>query len=119
MVATRDRRGASIPKQELPIFEEAAFGHGLLRPSRKDALPENTHYADTGCDLHPSCLSCPLVRCRYDEPGGARRLISNERDRRVVRLQREEQLSVDLIAQRFGISRRTVFRVLARARSLR
>jgi hypothetical protein len=86
------------------------------RPSRKDALPEHTHYIDSGCDLHPSCLSCPLVRCRYDEPGGARRLFSDERDRRIVRLQREEQLSIDLLAQRFGVSRRTVFRVLARER---
>jgi hypothetical protein len=86
------------------------------RPSRRDALPENTQYFDSGCDLHPSCLSCPLVRCRYDEPGGARRLISDDRDRRIVRLQREEELSIDLLASRFGISRRTVFRVLARAR---
>jgi len=86
------------------------------RPSRKDALPENTHYIDSGCDLHPSCLSCPLVRCRYDEPGGARRLFSDERDHRIVTLQREEELSIDLLAQRFGVSRRTVFRVLARAR---
>jgi hypothetical protein len=89
------------------------------RPSRKDALPEHTHYIDNGCDLHPSCLTCPLVRCRYDEPGGARRLFSDERDRRIVRLQREEQLSIDLLAQRFGVSRRTVFRVLARERMKR
>lgn len=88
----------------------------VLRPSRKDALPENTHYADTGCDLYSSCLNCPLEHCRYDQPGGARRLMSRERDQRIVRLARDEQLSVDLIAQRFAVSRRTVFRVLARDR---
>ena len=54
---------------------------GRCAPARRDALPEHTHYADTGCDLHPSCLTCPLVRCRYDEPGGARKLLSDERDR--------------------------------------
>jgi hypothetical protein len=94
----------------------APTGTDALRPSRKDALPEHTHYADTGCDLYDSCLNCPLERCRYDQPGGARRLMSRERDQRIVRLQHDEQLSVDLIAQRFAVSRRTVFRVLARDR---
>ncbi len=41
----------------------------LLRP-RIDALPEHTRYNDNGCDLYPSCLRCPLPRCRYEEPGG-------------------------------------------------
>jgi hypothetical protein len=88
----------------------------LRRPHRRDALPEHTHYTDSGCDLHPSCLTCPLARCRYDEPGGVRKLVSDDRDRQIVRLQRHEQMDVDSIAGRFGISRRTVFRVLARAR---
>ena len=88
----------------------------LTRPHRRDALPEHTRYIDTGCDLHPNCLTCPLARCRYDEPGGARKLLSNERDRRIVRLHRDEQVDVDVLARRFEISRRTVFRVLARAR---
>jgi transposase-like protein len=86
-----------------------------LRPSRRDALPEHTSYADTGCDLHPSCLNCPLVRCRYDEPGGARRILSKERDQAIITLQRQGR-SISAIAGRFGISRRTVFRVLARSK---
>jgi hypothetical protein len=114
MVATRETPGIS-PRLAQCIDDAAELP--LVRPPRRDALPEHTHYADTGCDLHPSCLTCPLVRCRYDEPGGARKLVSDERDQRIVRLQREEQLPVDTIARRFGISRRTVFRVLARARS--
>ncbi len=67
---------------------------------------------DTGCEVHKSCLTCPLVRCRYDEPGGARRLLSDERDRSILALRREGR-PIELIAQRFGVSRRTVFRVLA------
>ena len=93
-------------------------GHGALdlgRRARRDALPENTQYNDTGCDVHPSCLTCPLVRCRYDEPGGARKLFSEDRDRVIVSLQREG-VHVEAIARRFGVSRRTVFRALARAR---
>ena len=41
-------------------------------PVREDALPENQDFRDTGCSLSPRCLDCPLPRCRYDEPGGAR-----------------------------------------------
>jgi hypothetical protein len=87
------------------------------RQPRRDALPEHTNYHDTGCDLHPSCLSCPLVRCRYDEPGGARRLLSNDRDSQVLDLQRRGGSTIDAIARSVGVSRRTVFRILARARS--
>ena len=101
--------------------EEAASPSGLMvveadpRQPRRDALPEHTHYHDSGCDLHPSCLSCPLVRCRYDEPGGVRGMLSKERDRTIVALQRQGR-PVNAIALRFGISRRTVFRVLAKAK---
>jgi DNA-binding NarL/FixJ family response regulator len=100
-----------------------ATGHRILalelrRRARSDALPEHTHYLDTGCDVHPRCLTCPLVRCRYDEPGGARKLFSEDRDRSIVSLQREG-VPVGAIARRIGVSRRTVFRALARARVAR
>jgi hypothetical protein len=85
------------------------------RAPRRDALPEHTSYADTGCDIHTSCLTCPLVRCRYDEPGGARKLLSDERDRTILQL-RGEGRPISAIASRFGVSRRTVFRVLAHSR---
>lgn len=88
----------------------------FIRRARRDALPENTRYADTGCEVHHSCLTCPLVRCRYDEPGGARRLFSEGRDRQIVARQRCGE-SINEIARRFGVSRRTVFRALARGRS--
>ena len=84
------------------------------RRTRRDALPEHTQYADTGCEVHHSCLTCPLVRCRYDEPGGARRLLSEGRDRQIVALRRSGD-SINQIARRFGVSRRTVFRALARS----
>ena len=87
----------------------------VTRRARSDALPENTRYVDTGCEVHSSCLTCPLVRCRYDEPGGARRLISRGRDRSIVALRRRG-MGFEEIASRFGVSRRTVFRALARGR---
>ncbi len=86
------------------------------RPRRRDALPEYVHYLDTGCDIHPSCLTCPLARCRYDDPAGLRLAVAAERERGIVRL-REQSVSPNAIARRYGVSRRTVFRVLASARA--
>ena len=79
---------------------------------RADALPEQVEYRDQGCDLFPSCLHCPLPRCRYDEPGGARAMLNRIRDREMRRLRREHELPVDEIARRYRVSRRTVFRAL-------
>lgn len=80
---------------------------------REDALPEHTQYRDEGCEISPSCLRCPLPRCRYDEPGGIRSLLAEYRDREILRL-RAEGWSVDDLARRFHVSRRSVFRILKR-----
>ncbi|MQA00310.1 MAG: helix-turn-helix domain-containing protein [Dehalococcoidia bacterium] len=82
---------------------------------RADALPEYQEYRDEGCDLFPSCLACPLVRCRYDVPGGVRALLNDDRNRRMRLARHEDGLSVDDIARTFRVSRRTVFRVLSPA----
>lgn len=90
-------------------------GDRLERPKRVDALPEYTEYRDTGCDLHPSCLSCPFPRCRYDEPGGVAALLRAARDEAILRSY-EAGRSIDEIARAHGVSRRTVFRVLSARR---
>ena len=100
----------------LLFFGRPSALEAIERVARRDALPEHTNYADTGCDIHPRCLTCPLVRCRYDEPGGARKIFSEERDRSIVRLRRDHRVPIEVLARRFGISRRTVFRVLERQR---
>lgn len=82
-----------------------------LRP-RSDALPENTEYRDTGCDLYPSCLRCPLPRCRYEDPGGAAAILRDGRDAAILRLAGDGSMTIDQIAETFGLSRRTIFRVL-------
>lgn len=78
---------------------------------RHDALPEFTRYRDDGCDISESCFTCPLPRCRYEEPGGLRSILNEQRDRQIIQL-RMEGMPVDALANRFGISRRTVFRVI-------
>ncbi len=89
--------------------------HASGRKVRADALPEHLEYQDGGCELAPSCLRCPLVRCRYDEPGGARKIRQDPRDD-AIRVRRAEGTEIDTLASEFGLSRRSVFRVLARGR---
>ena len=88
----------------------------LELPLRSDALPEHTDYADTGCDLYPSCLNCPLPRCRYEETGGAPAILRTGRDAIILKLATEDGLGVERLAEMFGLSRRTIFRVLRAAR---
>jgi DNA-binding NarL/FixJ family response regulator len=83
-----------------------------LRRVRRDALPEEIRYRDDGCDMHPQCLTCPLPRCRYDEPGGLRGMLNAYRDQQIVAL-RGDGAPVDQIAERYSLSRRTVFRILS------
>ena len=82
---------------------------------RGDRLPEETGYRDDGCDVSESCFNCPLPRCRYEEPGGLRALLNESRDREIVQL-RLKGMPVEQLADRFGVSRRTVFRVIGTKR---
>jgi hypothetical protein len=36
-------------------------------------VPEHVAYQDTGCNLAPRCLTCPLPVCKYDSPWAAAR----------------------------------------------
>ena len=79
-----------------------------------DLRPEYCEYQDTGCDLYPSCLTCPLPRCRYDEGAGRRRAADGPLEEEIVRLRRGEGRSIREVAARVGLSERTIYRVLRR-----
>jgi hypothetical protein len=81
---------------------------------RGDKLPEQTRYRDDGCNIHGECLTCPLERCRYEEPGGLRAVLNAGRDRQIAFL-RSKGVAAEKIAGRFGVSRRTVFRIVGTA----
>jgi hypothetical protein len=80
---------------------------------RSDALPEGLEYRDTGCDLAPACLSCPLPVCVEEIPRGRAGLAQMMRDMAILEL-RARGVGVSAIAERLGVSRRTVFRATAR-----
>jgi hypothetical protein len=98
------------------MLEKVPVDVPLQRPARVDALPEYTDYQDSGCSLYPSCLSCPLPRCRFDTPGGAASMLRDGRDARILRLAGRDGMTVDRLAEMFGLSRRTIFRVLRAGR---
>jgi hypothetical protein len=85
----------------------------IMTPVRSDTLPENTRYKDDGCDAASSCLDCPLALCKYDDPGWLQRESRRTRDDEIFRL-RQDHVSVAEISAQFGISTRTVHRIVQR-----
>ncbi len=83
---------------------------------RRDTLPERTEYRDTGCDLSASCLRCPLARCRFDVAGGVGRLVMDARDREIALLRRRHQAPINMLAGTYGLTRRSIFRILREQR---
>lgn len=86
-------------------------GHSAV--ADRDGLPESTDYVDRGCPdgMYPSCLACPLPRCRFEVPGGVRAFQNRERDAEMRRLRRAG-FEVWEIVERMGVSKRTVYRAL-------
>jgi len=82
------------------------------RDIRLDLPPEYCQYQDEGCEFAESCLNCPLPVCIYDEPGGKQRLLKRRRAREMSRLFTTEGKGIKELAQIFGVSQRTVQRVL-------
>ncbi len=78
-----------------------------------DVLPEYHQYQDEGCDLFPSCLKCPLPRCRYDESGGRQQIKKELRNKEILRLYQKEGLKAEELAELFRVSKRTIHRVIS------
>lgn len=82
-----------------------------------DVLPERYPFRDDGCDVSPSCLICPLPRCKYDDPVAYHRELKESRNQKVVQMKRaHETTTTAQLAQRFGVSPRTIDRILERTR---
>lgn len=77
------------------------------RGPRRDALPEGREYRDDGCEVSGSCLSCPLPRCRFEEPVVPPDVALRRARIATPPLCRE---SADALARRFGVSTRTIYR---------
>ena len=70
-----------------------------------------------GCSAHPTCLTCPFEVCRYDMSRDAfEALLRRHRDRERIAIIEAESLTEEQAAARFGVTRRTIFRMMRRAR---
>ena len=79
--------------------------------------PYMTVLPDTGCELARTCLGCRMPACKYADPHQVARA---ERERRnaEIRAAWERGLAIRQLVVRFGLSERTIFRVLAEGRAL-
>ena len=104
-----------VPRPLVRLHADAVAPLPLVR---RDMLPENAAYADSGCDLFASCLQCPLARCRYDAPpGGLRRLLTEARDREIALIRRRHRAPINALASTYGLTRRSIFRILSEQRA--
>jgi hypothetical protein len=83
--------------------------------SGQDLPPEYCHYKDEGCELADSCLSCPFPDCIYIQPRGKQQWLKDLRDREVLKLLTTQGKGEKELALMFGVSRRTIQRILKRA----
>lgn len=101
---------------ELPQTDETIPGEIEGFPGDQnteiDLPPEFCHYRDEGCELAESCLNCPFAGCIYDEPGGKQRWTKRLRAKEIARLHIMEGKKIKELSEMFGISQRTVQRVL-------
>jgi Mor transcription activator family len=79
-----------------------------------DRLPDYSEYRDQGCDLSPSCLRCPLPKCRHDKQEGGRRISKKLRDLEIFRQCTASGRSISEMAIEFDLSKRTIQRIIRR-----
>jgi hypothetical protein len=85
------------------------------RVAPADRLPDYTEYPDQGCKLSPSCLKCPLPKCHLDVQAEGRRTARLLRDREILRRINVEGKSIAELARSYGLSRRTIYRIIRRS----
>lgn len=71
-------------------------------------------YKDIGCNLAPSCLNCPLPICKYDRPKQDQGSEGKQKDLETLKIMRSEGLTKVQAAKRFGVTERTIYRILSR-----
>jgi len=91
-------------------------------PNRVDKYAENLigsgSYKDTGCDLAPACLSCPYSVCQKEHNS------VDDRQQRNGRIWQDYQRMKNrgmfpiapVIAEKYGLGKRTVQRVISEAK---
>ncbi len=108
---------AAVYLRGLPAAEEGS----LMARYERGVARLSLGTEDTGCEVAPKCLECPLPRCKYDEPprpARARepRTATEQRHAEIDRL-RAEGMTVREAAAAAGVAIRTVYRARAARQS--
>ncbi len=69
-------------------------------------------YPDKGCDVSPSCLTCSLPSCKYDDPKAYLKWM-RAKQRAPVQAALDSK-SVAEVAKQFRLTERTIFRIKAK-----
>ena len=75
---------------------------------------DTVNWTDTGCSVSPKCVLCSLPACRYETAGGLSALQRPSRDAEILELRRNGA-SIAALQSRFGLSKRTIFRIQEKA----
>jgi len=75
----------------------------------KDRFPP-----DEGCHLYPSCLSCPLPKCFFDLSVSEQRALGKRAKTDEIRNRLSKGESISDLAKAFGISIRTIQRIVGK-----
>ena len=84
--------------------------------ARANEIPNYDSYKDEGCEASPSCLTCPLPQCRYDNPIWFQQYKRLARDFRIWKTIQSESLTANKAAERFSVTARTISRIIQRCR---
>lgn len=72
---------------------------------------DEANWRDTGCEVAPACLECPLPQCRYDVRGGLRTMRNAQRDPAVAAMW-AQGATIDELTEQYALSRRSVYRLV-------
>ena len=79
-------------------------------------LDDEPYIPDAGCEVSPSCLNCPLSRCKHDDPKWYTAIRRFGPSLRLYAEMQRDHLSITAAAFRFGMKPRSITRIRARVK---
>ena len=87
--------------------------YGLTITQGTDAT-EFKHWKDVGCtEVSPSCLTCPLPKCKHDDPYAHKRIQVRLKYQMWMNTMETEGVSVDAMAKKVNVTPRSIFRAIS------
>jgi hypothetical protein len=118
MPAEIRQRSVDWSRTNVLLFQSSSLERRAMisDESDLDLLPEYCRYRDDGCEFADSCLNCTFPECIYAQPGGRQQWLKGLRDKEVLRLFSGQGKGAKELGVMFGVSQRTIQRILKRAR---